>query len=129
MSSLAELKNLGIVLVDYCEGAHSCSAAFDLPDHAAVFRDHFPGRPLLPAIGLLALCDWMMQRWCGPDVRLSGLRKVKFTEPIQPPTRLHIELTRLDRSRVGMVVRSRELEHSTGEWCLGEAAPSEAAAS
>lgn len=129
MGRLVELEKCGLALAEYRANDDSCAAVFDLPADAAVFRDHFPGRPLLPAIGLLALCDWMMRRWCGPDVRLSGLRKVKFTEPIKPPLRLQIELSRIDSSRVGMVVRSSDVEHATGEWCIGEPAPPQAAAS
>lgn len=123
---LPDLDSMGISLASYEESVPLCRAAFALPDKAAIFRGHFPGRPLLPAIGLLYLCDWMIRRWRGADVRIVALRRVKFTKPVQADVRLQIELTQLGPQRLGMVARSESAEHGSGELRISSALRREA---
>ena len=123
---LPDLDSMGISLASYEESVPLCRAAFDLPDGTPIFRDHFPGRPLLPAIGLLYLCDWTIRRWLGTDVRITALRRVKFTNLVQPEVRLLIELTRVDSQRLGLVARSGSAEHCSGELDIHSASRREA---
>jgi 3-hydroxymyristoyl/3-hydroxydecanoyl-(acyl carrier protein) dehydratase len=117
---------MGISLANYEESVPLCRADFDLPGAAPIFRDHFPGRPLLPAIGLLYLCDWTLRRWLGADVRIVALRRVKFTNPVQPEVRLQIELTQVDSQRLGLVARSGSVQHCSGELHIHSASRREA---
>lgn len=121
--TLPDLENVGVSLADYEESVAFCYATFLLPGHAAVFRDHFQGRPLLPAIGLLYLCDWMIRRWQGENSRVTHLRRVRFTEPVRPDLRLQIELTRIDSLRLSMVARSESAEHGSGELSISATPP------
>lgn len=116
--NLVSLDSMGVSFVKFEDNPAVCQAEFVLPEHAAIFRDHFPGRPLLPAIGLISLCDWMLGRWLGDAVGLAFLRRVKFTLPMVPEMRLEIHLTRRDVDRLRMVSRSAAGEHASGELGL-----------
>jgi hypothetical protein len=116
--SLVSLESMGVSLVNFEDNPAVCQAEFVLPEHAATFRDHFPGRPLLPAIGLISLCDWMIGRWLGDAVGLASLKRVRFTLPIVPEMRLEIQLTRRGGDRLRMVARSAAGEHTSGELGL-----------
>jgi 3-hydroxymyristoyl/3-hydroxydecanoyl-(acyl carrier protein) dehydratase len=110
-----EADSMGISITGYESSPSGCHAEFDLPDHAAVFRDHFPDQPLMPAIGLLSLCEQLVKRWRGTDVQIVALRKIKFTRMITPGIELQLELTFLDSDRYAMVARSTQGEHASGE--------------
>jgi 3-hydroxymyristoyl/3-hydroxydecanoyl-(acyl carrier protein) dehydratase len=64
-------------------------------DHPA-FAGHFPGRPMLPGVALVAeameaaAADPALARAIGPAPRLSV---VKFLSPVGPGARLEISLT------------------------------------
>ncbi len=117
-AALPDLDSVGVSLANYEESRVLCRATFLLPCHAALFRDHFPGQPLMPAIGLLYLCDWMIRRWRGGNVRIATLRRVRFTEPVRPDVRLEIELTWRGSQRLSMLARSESGEHGSGELCI-----------
>ena len=116
--NLTMLENLGVSLVKFEENPAVCQAELFLPEHSAAFKDHFPGRPLLPAIGLISLCEWMIRRWLGDDARLVSLKRVKFTRPVIPGLRLQIQLSRRGADRLRMVAHSSAGDHSSGELGL-----------
>ena len=65
------------------------------PQNSPWFRGHFPGQPILPAIGLLSLVMKAL-RYFGEqqDLKLQdlGVRKARFTLPIRPGDNFEILL-------------------------------------
>jgi acyl carrier protein len=61
------------------------------------FGGHFPGRPILPGIAILSMVAEMV-RHAGlrreRPVRISGMRRVRFRQPVRPDERLSIEISR-----------------------------------
>ena len=63
-------------------GPANCHGELLLASDAAMFRDHFPGQPLLPAIGLIHLCEILIRHWLGDATRLQGLRRGQDPETL-----------------------------------------------
>lgn len=67
-------------------------------DHPAL-PGHFPGRPLVPGVMLLAHVHALLDE-CLPGYRLTGLPVVKFLQPVLPeiPLLLGIEVRALKQN-------------------------------
>jgi 3-hydroxymyristoyl/3-hydroxydecanoyl-(acyl carrier protein) dehydratase len=76
----------------------SASLAADSP----WFEGHFPGNPVFPGLGLLALVEEAARRGLQLSAgswHLEGLRRVRFRKALRPGARLalHIRATRSER--------------------------------
>ncbi len=87
---------------------------FLLPQHSRVFKDHFPERPLLPAIGLLYLCDWSVQHWFEADVALSGAQRLKFLHPVAAGQELRIMFSTPLNGRIKFIAQAGDQLHARG---------------
>jgi 3-hydroxymyristoyl/3-hydroxydecanoyl-(acyl carrier protein) dehydratase len=76
--------------------ATSLILAFDESD--PVFRDHFPGVPLVPAFMQLAAIRQNAAVHCQCPPECVVLRAVKFLRPLAPHQRAILRLQRLERS-------------------------------
>ena len=52
--------------------------------HHAVFAGHFPGRPVVPGVCVLAMVKDMLQQHLGKELLLRTCANVKFMHPISP---------------------------------------------
>lgn len=57
------------------------------------FEGHFPGRPILPAVVQIQFVLDALNRIRGGKYRLKKVSKAKFTLPVEPESRLQIEVT------------------------------------
>jgi len=86
-------------------------------DHPA-FAGHFPGRPMLPGVALLAAAmeaaaaDPILARAIGPSPRLSV---VKFLQPVTPGAALEIAL-RLEARAVAFSIGEGDQTVATGQF-------------
>jgi 3-hydroxymyristoyl/3-hydroxydecanoyl-(acyl carrier protein) dehydratase len=55
-----------------------------VPADSLWFQGHFPGDPLLPGIAQLHLVMETLRAALGADVRLTGLKRVRFKRVIRP---------------------------------------------
>ena len=93
------------------------------PDHPA-FAGHFPGRPMLPGVALVAeameaaAADPALARAIGPAPRLSV---VKFLHPVGPGERLEVALV-LEARSVAFEVRVAERIAASGRFARADLA-------
>lgn len=93
-------------------------------DHPA-FAGHFPGRPMLPGVALLAeametaMADPTLARAIGPEPRLSV---VKFLAPVEPGARIEIAL-RLEARTVAFSIGSAGRAVATGQFARADLDP------
>jgi len=71
-----------------------------VPADCPYFRGHFPSRPVLPAIGQLALVVELVERAGSGPAWISGARALRFLRPILPGDELTV---RMDLSTEGQV--------------------------
>lgn len=65
-------------------------AELELSSASPWLDGHFPGRPLLPGVGLLAFVWETARQGLGPDAALLGFRSVRFKRLVDPGARLRI---------------------------------------
>lgn len=83
------------------DGGHAFVVRID-HDHAG-FAGHFPGHPVLPAIGQLFLIDRLLAL-CDPGHRgIVEVEQVRFQEPVEPDDTLSVAI-RLDGDAVRFTI-------------------------
>lgn len=71
-------------LVDLEHGERVVRARFQFAEDLEVFRGHFPGRPLVPAVFLVEAVRLAGEGWAGRPLRLDVVSKAKFTGEVAP---------------------------------------------
>ena len=69
-----------------------------VPEDCPFFEGHFPGRPVLPAIGQLALLTALVQRVTGSSVSLTGVDGFRLSRQVLPGDRVEVRLEALRAS-------------------------------
>lgn len=64
-----------------------------IPTHLAWFRGHFPGRPILPGVGILKLTDDAARECFGFPGTPGQVRNLKFKAMIKPGMTMVLEMT------------------------------------
>ncbi len=62
------------------------------------FSGHFPGDPILPGIAQLAMVFDVIDQLSDQNLKISGIRKVKFKQIIRPDDHLRIIVTPLKKN-------------------------------
>jgi 3-hydroxyacyl-[acyl-carrier-protein] dehydratase len=79
------------------------------------FRGHFPNAPVMPGVLVMeALCQlvWAWVLHVDPNlgsktqVRMTGIRKLRFRRPTMPGDRLRLEIEQLERSPQSCLVKA-----------------------
>jgi 3-hydroxyacyl-[acyl-carrier-protein] dehydratase len=75
---------------------NSLSAETRLPPESPWFSGHFPGNPILPGVAVLAMVAEMVryaEEKKKGKVRISGVKRVRFKQPVKPNELLFIEVS------------------------------------
>lgn len=56
------------------------------------FAGHFPGRPILPAIGHLFIVRHLLESVRGPGTRITAVDRFRITRPIPPGAKLRVRI-------------------------------------
>ena len=78
------------------------SVALAIPSSGPVFDGHFPGRPILPGVAALG----MIASTLGGGRPLSGVRSVRFRDPLGPGMTLDLDAVALDEHAVRFDARA-----------------------
>jgi len=54
------------------------------------FSGHFPGEPILPGVALLGMVFDAIKQACGKNIKISGVKRVKFKQIIKPGDKIQI---------------------------------------
>jgi len=63
-----------------------------VPEDCRFFDGHFPGRPVLPAIGQLAMLTELLRRATGSAVSLTGAEGLRFSRQVLPGDQVEVRL-------------------------------------
>ena len=77
---------------------NSVSLEFSVPDTSPYFDGHFPGFPVLPAVAQVDLITRFASRYLGTSIRLSEIRRIKFTSLIKPFTPLLLNIEKKEKN-------------------------------
>ena len=86
---------------------------------AVWFQGHFPGRPLLPGVAMLALVEESVGAfWADADrpaLRIESFRRVRFRQRVEPGANLRVRLRRSQPGTLRFAVEVGGLAACTGE--------------
>ena len=54
------------------------------------FSGHFPGEPILPGVAMLGMVFDAIKQACGKNIKISGVKRVKFKQIIKPGDKIQI---------------------------------------
>lgn len=54
------------------------------------FSGHFPGEPILPGVAQLGMVFDAIKQECGKNLKISGVKRVKFKQIIKPSDKIQI---------------------------------------
>ncbi len=91
------------ILRSAADGADAWSLAVRVPDDSRLVAGHFPGRPIVPGVALLALVARAAADWRGEAGEILALRGVKLRRPVAPGDTLAVRLRRLEDGGAGSV--------------------------
>lgn len=65
---------------------------FEIPAGSMWFDGHFPGEPVLPGVSMLYMIQDLMRKPF-PEIRITGLRRVRFRQLVHDGAVLNIRIT------------------------------------
>ena len=71
---------------------------FRFPAHLAVFRGHFPGRPLVPGVYLLATVVELAAQARGEQLEVVAVERAKWSAPALPDAALSVRVSWQERA-------------------------------
>ena len=71
------------------------------------FKGHFPKAPVMPGVLIMESLCQLVWVWSGHqgDVRMTGIKKLRFRRPTLPGDRLKLEVDLLERSGSTLVMK------------------------
>jgi 3-hydroxymyristoyl/3-hydroxydecanoyl-(acyl carrier protein) dehydratase len=73
------------------------SAEIHVPPDSPWFEGHFPGEPVLPGVAQIGMAVDAISNALNQDLRISGVRRVRFKRMIRPDDQLKIIATPLNQ--------------------------------
>jgi 3-hydroxymyristoyl/3-hydroxydecanoyl-(acyl carrier protein) dehydratase len=89
-----------------------------VPDDSSYFEGHFPGEPVLPAVGQMALIEVLLRELLDERVSIRAFDSMRFRAPLGPGDQLEVRLA------PAMAPAGKEVETSTFECELRRAGQS-----
>jgi len=88
--------------------------AFEAERGDPAFEGHFPGRPILPGVALIAEAMSALERATGTVARDWTLESAKFASPVVPGTRLEMTHREEAPGRVRFEIRAADRTVASG---------------
>lgn len=66
---------------------------FIIPASSDFFDGHFPEYKLLPAVAQFEVVTRFSRKYFGTQRWVPSIKRIKFSAPIRPDTKIHLELT------------------------------------
>lgn len=88
-------------------GQISADGAF--PAELAVFSGHFPGRPLVPGVAIIALIQAAYEEAHATSIRIVAIERCTWKRPTIPGERLTLTFTSVDISAISAGAASDEI--------------------
>lgn len=66
---------------------------FVIPASSDFFDGHFPEYKLLPAVAQFEVVTRFSRKYFGTQRCVPSIKRIKFSAPIRPDTKIHLELT------------------------------------
>ena len=66
---------------------------FVIPASSDFFDGHFPQYKLLPAVAQFEIITRFSRKYFGTQRYVPNIKRIKFSAPIKPDTKIHLELT------------------------------------
>ena len=73
------------------------SADIRVPPDSPWFCGHFPGEPILPGVAQLEMVFVIINQSCNQNLKISGVRRVRFKQIVRPNDRLRVIATPLKK--------------------------------
>lgn len=70
------------------------SLEFVIPGTSDFFDGHFPEYKLLPAVAQFEVVTRFSRKYFGTQRFVPSIKRIKFSAPIRPDTKIHLDLTR-----------------------------------
>jgi 3-hydroxymyristoyl/3-hydroxydecanoyl-(acyl carrier protein) dehydratase len=80
--------------------------SFFIKDDFEAFKGHFPSNPILPGIVQIDMALFCIRRALNDaNANIKGIKKVKFIKPIEPESKLLIELKQ-DEYKFNVIIKN-----------------------
>ena len=75
------------------KGENTLALEFVIPASSDFFDGHFPEYRLLPAVAQFEIITRFSRKYFGTQRYVPNIKRIKFSAPIRPDTKIHLELT------------------------------------
>ena len=95
---------------------------FVIPATCDFFDGHFPQYKLLPAVAQFEVITRFSRKYFGTQRYVPNIKRIKFSAPIKPDTKIHLELTyKQDKGSVTFNMSDANVEgkvYSSGSFAV-----------
>ncbi len=95
---------------------------FVIPATCDFFAGHFPQYKLLPAVAKFEVITRFSRKYFGTQRYVPNIKRIKFSAPIKPDTKIHLELTyKKDKGSVTFNMSDANVEgkvYSSGSFAV-----------
>lgn len=103
---------------------NSIALEFVIPLTSDFFDGHFPEYKLLPAVAQFEIITRFSRKYFGTQRYVPNIKRIKFSAPIRPDTKIHLELTyKKDKATVTFNMADAQVEgkvYSSGNFAVLE---------